>query len=197
MSYTQLKIDTANWLHRTDLDPQMDTFALLSEAMINERLKSQENQTTIDVVFNDRFFELPDDYIAARNIKIADRPVGKYPMSNVSLTQLDLLRNASALVAYAIHGGSIEFNIDIDPANPMNGEITYFAQVPTLTANATNDVLDRYPMLYLTAMLFNGFSYLQDEANASKWAGLFDTQLDSINKTKGTYVTPSVRAVCL
>ena len=192
MSYTQLKIDVASWTHRSDLDAQMDNFSLLSEAMINERLRVQENETTLQVSFDDQFYDLPEDYLEARSIKV-DKGINSTRAKQVTLTQLENYRSASKPIAYAIHSGRIEFNTEIDPTAPYDGEIVYYNRVKPLSLNPTNDTLDKYPLLYLSAMLFNANAFIQDDAQATKWAEIFSGQITNINKAVGKYIQPSVR----
>ena len=187
MSYTNLKSDVAGFLHRTDLDGQMDTFVTLAEAMINEGLRGLENQTALDVSFSGKTYDLPADYLEVCNLSL---DIDVQP-SQVSLQQLSEIKQTGNPVAYAIHSGVIEWSVDIVDA--IDGTLIYVNQLPPLTANVTNDVLDKYPLLYLSAMLFYGFQYLQDDANADKWIQIYTSQLNSINKNSGSYVLPQVR----
>ena len=73
MSYTQLKADVASWMHRPDLDGQMDTFTLLTEGVINKDLRVMEQETIFSFSFTDAFTDLPDDYLETRDLYIDAR----------------------------------------------------------------------------------------------------------------------------
>jgi len=191
-SYTELKDSVTKWMHRTDtdLDNQMDTFSLLAESMINEGLECQVNETTLSVSFDDKHYTLPDDYIKAKAVKLNN---DRLPVNQVSLQQLGILQKSGSPIAYAIHSGQLEWSVDIDPSAPIDGELIYYASVPPLSSNATNDVLDRYYLLYLSAMLIQANMFTQDDEQAGKWVQVYSSQLKQINKSKGSYVNPQVR----
>lgn len=191
MSYTDLKKQVSDFTHRSNLEEQMDTFLLLSEAMIDQELRCQENQIALNVLFDDKVFPLPPDFLEASIINTSRAA----PVKQVGLEQLSNLKGHGEVVAYAIHSGKIEWNVAIDPLSPIEGEIVYYAEVESLLNVPTNAVLDKYPLLYLAAMLFNANNFVQDNEEASKWLQLYSSQLKKINKTniKGRYVLPQVR----
>jgi len=174
----------------------MDMFSILAEAMINESLRCQANEVTLPVSFDNQFFDLPDDYLEARSIKLS-KEIDAVPIAQVALVQLERYRRAGTPLAYAIHSGTIEFSSVIDPTAPFDGEMIYYADVDPLSSSPsdTNPVLDKYPLLYLSAMLFHANGYAQDDEQSQKWLGIYTSQLAKINKTskKGRYVLPSVR----
>ena len=198
MSYTQLKADVASWMHRPDLDGQMDTFTLLTEGVINKDLRVMEQETIFSFSFTDAFTDLPDDYLETRDLYI-DASGSRCSIENLTPKQLNTRYNSATghVRAYSIHGGQIEMRPAPDPSDPTTGGWTYIARVPSLTANATNDILENYPLLYLSGMLTQACLYVQDEAETAKWGAIFDEQIRTANKSAGDgrYTRPQVRIV--
>ena len=79
----------------------------------------------------------------------------------------------------------------------VNGEISYYKRVDTLTSNATNDILTKFPMIYLSAMMLQVYLYLQDDEELTKWASVYQTQISAANKSAqgGRYNLPQTRAI--
>ena len=198
MSYTKLKSDVTDWMHRTDLDGQMDTFTLLTEGVINKDLRVMEQETDFGFSFTDAYTVLPDDYLETRDIYV-DLNGGRCSIENLAPQQLNARysRATGRVRAYSIHGGQIEMRPAPDPTEPTTGSWTYIARVPSLTANATNDILENYPLLYLSGMMTQACMYVQDETETVKWSNIFDEQIRTANKSAGDgrYTRPQVRIV--
>jgi len=193
-SYTQLKTEVADWSHRTDLTSKMDTFCQLAEGMINRELRSQEMEKRLSQSFDATFFDLPSDYIALKALEI-EYHGRRNPIRQISPQLLDSTYSTATgpPKAYTLQANQIEFRPGIDATSPYTGELIYYALVPTLTSNSTNDVLDKWPMIYLAGMMLQLNIFAQDEEQSTLWNDAFNTQVDNANKSKGSYVLPQVR----
>jgi len=195
MNYTELKQEVQDFTHRQDLTPKMDIFCQLSEAMINKDLRVLEMETRLDTTFTDTYVDLPDDFLEIRALHI-ESAGARIPLPQVTPQQLDqrYSRVTGRPRAYAVHGGQFEFRPGIEVANPYNGEISYFNSVATLVTNPTNDVLTKYPLLYLSAMLVQAYSYVQDNEEMQKWGSVYAEQVRQANKQAigGRYLVPSI-----
>ena len=196
-NYTQLKQEVADWSHRDDLTSKMDTFCQLAEGMINRDLRTQEMEKRAAQSFDATFWEFPLDYIEMIAIEI-EYHGRRNPLRQVSPQILDSTYSASTGVprAYTIRAREIEFRPGIEAASPYTGEMTYYARVPTLTSNNNNYVIERWPMIYLAAMMIQVYIYLHDDEQRDVWIGAYNTQVQSANKTAGgRYVLPKVSIV--
>jgi len=198
MSYSQLQADVKAYSHRTDLDPLMDTFVGFAEAIINKELRVSEMEVIAATSYTAAFNDLPADFVEFRGFNVNANGL-KSPVTFVTPDQIvgyqsaDGYRNAT--IAAALHGGQIEIRPEPDLITPLTGEISYYAKVPSLVTNATNDVLDAYPMMYLAAMMVQVNVYLQDDAQLNVWDATFNAQLQQANKTSddGRLHNPVIR----
>ena len=197
-TYTELKTEVADFAHRSDLTAKMDTFCVLAEAIINKDLRTLEMETILTVTFNDAFYDLPADYLEIRAIHI-ENSGARVPIKSYSPQQLDRLYSRATGTAngFAIHGGQIELRPAPSVTDTVDGDISYFTKVSTLTSNSTNDILTAYPMIYLSAMMLQVYLYLQDDIELAKWSEVYNSQIKQANKSAqaGRYNVPQVQAI--
>ena len=195
-TYTELKSEVADFSHRTDLTAKMDVFCVLAEAVINKDLRTLDMETILSVTFNDAFYDLPANYMEIRAIHL-ENDGARVPILSLTPQQLDAMysRATGTAAAFAIHGGQIELRPEPSATSTVDGEISYYKRVDTLTSNATNDILTKFPMIYLSAMMLQVYLYLQDDEELNKWANVFQTQIKAANKSAqgGRYNLPQVR----
>lgn len=195
-NYTQLKNEVADFAHRDDLTSKMDTFCQLAEGMINRELRCQEMEKRAAQSFNATFYPLPSDYLELIALEV-EYHSRRNPLRQVSPQILDSTYSTLTGVprAYTIHNNEIEFRPGIDATAPYTGELRYYYQVPTLTSNTTNDVLDKWPMIYLAGMMIQLNVYLHDDEQSAIWVNAFETQVKNANKATGKYILPRVSIV--
>ena len=197
-TYTELKTEVADFSHRTDLTAKMDTFCILAEAVINKDLRTLDMETILSVTFNDAFYSLPSDYMEIRAIHL-ENDGARVPIQSFSMQQLDAIysRATGTAAGFAIHGGKLELRPAPSATETVDGEISYYKRVDTLTSNATNDILTKFPMIYLSAMMLQVYLYLQDDDELNKWASVYQTQISAANKSAqgGRYNLPQTRAI--
>ena len=196
-TYTELKTEVADFAHRTDLTSKMDTFCILAEAVINKDLRTLDMETILSVTFNDAFYDLPSNYLEIRAIHIVNDGA-RVPIKSYTPQQLDALysRATGTIAGFAIHGGQMELRPAAGASDTVDGEITYYKRVTTLTGTATNDILTKFPMIYLSSMMMQLYLYLQDDTELSKWASIYDSQIKQANKSAqgGRHYNPQVQA---
>lgn len=196
MNYTELKAEITDWSHRSDLTSKYDTFCELAESSINEDLRCIEMEKRLEPTFDDAFYDLPTDYIAMRALHIVNGGA-RVPIQQVTPQILDARYSNATGVAggFAIHGGQVELRPAPSVSSTLEGEITYYARVPTLVSNSTNDILTNYPLIYLSGMLVQVYLYLQDNDELAKWVQVYNTQIKTANKAgqSGRYVNPQVQ----
>ena len=73
--------------------------------------------------------------------------------------------------------------LKIAPAGVTSLTATLYTQPSALTVeNPTSTILTAYPMLYLSATLFEGFTFLQNEGAAAGHLARFRAQVEGANK---------------
>lgn len=197
-NYTELKDEVAGFSHRSDLTSQMDTFCLLAEAVINKDLRTLDMEKRLSITFDAAFEDLPSDYLEYRALHVEDGN-DRCPINFYTPQQLDRLysRATGTASGFAIHGGQLELRPAPSVSSTVDGELTYYARVPTLTTNATNDILTNFPLIYLSAMLSQLSLYLQDDEETQKWMAVYDSQIKQANKSAqgGRYALPQVQVI--
>jgi len=195
-TYTELKTETADFAHRSDLTTKMDTFCILAEAVINKDLRTLDMETILSVTFDDAFYDLPADYMEIRAIHI-ENDGARVPIKSYTPQQLDAMysRATGTASGFSIHGGQMELRPAPSVTDTVDGEITYYKRVTTLTGTATNDILTKFPMIYLSAMMLQVYLYLQDDEELSKWSDVYNSQVKQANKSAqgGRYNNPQVQ----
>ena len=121
----------------------------------------------------------------------------RVPIKSYSPQQLDAIysRATGTAAGFSIHGGELELRPAPSATATVDGEISYFARVPTLTSNSTNDILTKFPLIYLSSMIMQLYLYLQDDEELMKWSSIYDSQIKTANKSAqgGRYVLPQVQ----
>jgi len=195
-TYTELKDEVGKFAHRSDLAARMDTFCQLAEGMINRDLRSQEMEKRESQTFNASFFDLPTDYLEMRALEM-EISGARVPLRQVTPQVLDGTYSQSTghPRAFTIVAGQLEFSPGIEASDPYTGELVYFAKVPTLTSNSTNDVLTATPMIYLAAMMVQVSIFTQDNDQLAIWTEAYTSQTASANSvaTSGRYILPSIQ----
>ena len=80
---------------------------------------------------------------------------------------------------YTVEAGTLK----IAPAGVTSLTATLYTQPSALTVeNPTSTILTAYPMLYLSATLFEGFTFLQNEGAAAGHLARFRAQVEGANK---------------
>jgi len=181
MTYTQLKANVVAYSHRTDLDSMMDVFVGFAESNIDKDLRAMEMEKSIAVSYADEINPLPDDFLRMRSFTSTDVDGNPSVISFVSPEQLN--SSASSIREAAIVDNSIKLSKAPDVSTPLEGTMSYYARVPSLTSNATNDVLDNFQQVYMCAMMIEVNVYLQDDAQINIWKPRYDEQIQAANRT--------------
>jgi len=136
-NYTELKAEVADFIHRNDLDGKMDTFCVLAESQINKDLRAMEMEVRAAYTFTDTFTDLPADYLEMRSLEVAITGA-RVPIPQFTPQQLDQLYSRAQGVprAFAIQAGQIEIRPGVTAPETFEGELAYFARVPSLIDNA-------------------------------------------------------------
>lgn len=193
MDYTQLKSEVTDWSHRSDLSTKMDLFTELAEAVINKDLRTIDMEVRTPITIDDAFYDLPDDYIELRALQLELNTGGV--LKYFTPQQLDIIthNDTGNPYAYTIQGGQLEIRPAVDPTAPIDGEMTYIARIPTLVTNGTNTILDKFPLIYLSAMMIQVYLYTQDREELGTWTESYNSQIKMANKSAGRYVLPQVQ----
>lgn len=189
-TYTNLKSSISGWLHRDDLTSQLDDFIALAEEMIwhELRVKEMEADTTVTLSTSARTVALPTNPLTIRRIYLNANPI--VHLKPMSTTQIDenYQSTAGKPKYYAVIGSSLQF--ERMPDSTYDLYVNYYKKLTALSStNSTNDILTYYPSIYLYGCCLAGAIYINDDAQATKFKGLFDEAIAKANSqtNKGKY----------
>jgi hypothetical protein len=158
-SYADLKSAITNWMARTDLAGDADTFIDLAEARLNAEVRTREQETTATITLTSGSGDLPADYLEWRTVRLNSSPkIVLHPMSAERLLA-NYAEESGIGGHFAIQGDKIL----VRPVPSNSVEMVYYAKHPALSdSTTTNDILTRYPTLYLMASLYEAATYVKD-----------------------------------
>jgi hypothetical protein len=175
-NYSELKSAIADWLDRTDLTDSIPNFIALTEARHKRdfKLRRLETRVTANTVADQEYYSLPDNYIAMRNIQLNTDP--KTSLEYLTPEQMDRVYAGSMKgkpKAYSIMVNDIQLRPTPDGVYQI--ELLYYKHVnPLSDSNATNEILDNHPDIYLYGALVEAEPYLQNDKRIQTWSSFYD-----------------------
>lgn len=175
-SYANLKTEIVDWLARTDLTSNIDTFIDLTEAELNRRLRLRtlENRTTLSIT--SQWTSLPSDFLEMRHIAIDDSPdtILEYVAPD-AFTNLG--EESGTPKFYTIIGDEL----GVYPSTSCTAAITYYEKIDALSdSTTTNIILQDHPELYLFGGLKYANAFIKDKEEEMKWLQMFEGAVSSI-----------------
>ena len=181
-NFGTLKTAIADTLNRDDLTSVIPQFVSLAQAQFNRKIRSHRQITRGSLTIDAQFEALPADWLETIRITMDANPIRV--LTQISMDDLTRYRTAidnttDAPVYFAHNGTDIE--LFPTPSTSYTGEITYYAKVTALSADAdTNWLLTNNPDVYLYGALVHTAPYLKDDARIALWAGLLAQAMDEI-----------------
>lgn len=190
-TYTELQTAVIEWLARdqdTTLIARIPTFIQLAEAKFNRSLfvRQMEQRSTalIDTGSSEpEFISLPSDFQSMRRIRLSS-VTGKPGLSYLTGASMDEFLASTANATgrpqyFTILGDEIE--LAPSPNSNDTIEMIYRQNIPALSSNSTNWLLDLAPDLYLYGALLESAPYIKEDARIQTWGLGFSTALDGLN----------------
>lgn len=172
MNYTTLQADIADYLHRTDLTTQIQSFIERARVRIGRDLRSLEQETaaTLSSPSNGEF-TLPTDFLELRRASSDSRP-----LRAVSVAELDFWRSAGSPQVYAIR----QRTIVVPGATTV--DIWYYKLEAALSSGSTeHPTMAAHPQVWLAASMVEAALYLTDAELLQFWSGSYDAEVRAIN----------------
>ena len=169
MNYRQLQDLVTFWLKRKDVERiAKDAQLLVMEA-------------ELPITFTSAFMPLPADFASFKRVS-GNRSGRRYPLDLYTKQQLDLITGASnggSASGYAIYSNGIEIG-------PFSAEAlvesTYFKRPALLELDGdTNDVLSKWPSIYLYAMLTYAANSMQNIELENVYQAQYLAEVDQAN----------------
>jgi len=184
MTYDEIKTNVANFLNRSDLTSQLDTFIDLTESDINKKIKHQQmmKRAVATADSTSKYMQLPGDWISAINVEL--NTTEHNVLMQQSVESLDIKRmsinNTSGRPEYfAITDDAIELCPTPDKSYEL--QLTYYADVPALSStNAENFVSKSYPDIYIYGCCKHASIFLMEDDRIQLFQSLFDKALEEV-----------------
>jgi hypothetical protein len=183
-SYTNLKTSIVGWAKRTDSLSLLDDFIELAEVEMWKHLRIKELEARSTAVSSGRYLALPTDYMAIRRLR-AIVGAESYDLEYRTPGAIDIISASGVPSSYTITT-QFEFN---RPASATI-EAQYYKKPTSLSSsNATNEVLDNYPDVYLFGCLWALWKWGEDLAKSEHYYNMMMTAINGANMEdkKGRY----------
>lgn len=193
--YGSLKTAIQTWTARTDsvMGNQVPLFVEMAEQRLYDGsgkpgdelytppLRSQTMETTGTITLTDGVGSMPANTLAVRRI---------YQDGDLDgLTYITPERWSVFSAANTAGGGGIYYTVDdgvikVTPTDSTDLMISYYQSFdPVTPANPTSALLTAHSTLYLSACLFEAFSFMQDPALAAGHISRLRSQIAGANQT--------------
>jgi len=199
VDYDTLNTAIIGYLHREDLDAEIDGFIQTAHARIMRDLRAPEmlvfgqfteTQITIGATgpITDGPFviELPANYIDLREISFGINN-GKRNLKLVGRHQINRFQRAGGKPAvYALMGGTIAAGppvLQVAPSGQPDTvyDIWFYAELDAPAPGETSELIIRYPYLYLYGALSEAFTFTQDETGIAISGQTYIAEIDVVN----------------
>jgi hypothetical protein len=196
-NYTELQTAISNWLQRSDLTARITEFIALGESRLFTELRCREMETatTFNTVGAQATVALPTRFCGQRYIYVdaASETRLEFKTLNEYYSVYGNLTSASPIV-FSISVDNYLFGPVPDNIYAIKG--THYARPDALSSTATNDVLSRWPGLYLYSSLLEAAPFLGNDPRIVTWSGLYETLLerahaaDRLDRGSGDVIIP-------
>lgn len=184
-TYTELKAAVADWLHRTDLTSQVVDFITLAESEINTelRLRLMETDETLTLLNGGTTVALPARFSEPILLEIVYTGRDNRRLSYLTPQQMAIQTATSGEPTYyTINGDNIEFPFPSDQDYTLRFRMLADFDI---ASTSTNDLLDKYPGIYLYGSLLQAAPYMVNDARIQTWAAMYSNLVKKVNKAEG------------
>ena len=192
--YAGLKEAMQKWAARSDttFSNQFDTFLSYAEdriyngagkrgdALYSPALRNRTLETTATVAMASGVGALPDRHLATKRLYFDGDRVGLEYLPSERFSVRSAYSQGGDPQFYTIRDGSIY----TFPATDEDLEIDYYQRLAPLTSDSasnTNDLLTNHEHVYLAAVLFEAFSFMQSPDKALAHLARLNSAIDGLN----------------
>lgn len=182
MTYSELKTAIADFLNRSDLTSNIDTFIDTTEAELNRRLRTKDMIVRAEATADGQYLTLPTNWLEAINVEITTNDFS--PIMQMSLESLDIYRksidNASG---QPIYFGIVDNAMELAPTpdGSYNLQLTYFEKITALDdTNTSNWVSTNHSDVYLYGAMKHASIFLMEDDRVAMFTALFEKALEEI-----------------
>lgn len=185
-NYDSLKTAIYNWLLREVTDivvtpDRVDNYISLCESELNRELKIRDLQEaqSLTALAGDDYVTLPNNYQSMCAIQFDTAPYDIKPMSSRADMNAHFTNDTSRPKAFFIFGDKIIFNCVCDGDYTL--DLDYYKSIPAISSlNQTNNILTKYPDLYLYGALKQAHLHAKDNEKLTNVGTVYSNAIDRI-----------------
>ena len=191
-SYSTLKTDVAEYLHRKDLGPKLPTLIFLAESMLFRDIQPKDLALSISGVTIGEYATLPADFGKALRIT-ASVSDSEY---NLDYKSPDYSTTLSYPNSYALENNQIRI---FGSSSGQAFTLYYIPNIEPLSdSNATNWLLENAYDLYMYATALEAAKYIRDGQLIADLSPIVSNLIDSVRRSserKGQPATGSMQII--
>ena len=180
MTYAELKTAIANYLNRSDLTSDIDTFIDNVEAELNRRLRTKDMIKRATATADSQYLTVPTDWIEAINVEITSNDFS--PLFQQSIESLDVYRKSNNnSVGQPVYFAMVDDSIELAPTpdGEYTLQLTYYAKISALSdSNTSNFVSVSHPDVYLYGALKHASIFLMEDERIPMFTQQFEKALE-------------------
>jgi hypothetical protein len=182
MTYAELKTAIANYLNRSDLTSDLDTFIDNVEAELNRRLRTKDMIKRATATADAQYLSVPTDWLEAINVQIDSNDFS--PLFQQSIESMDVYRKANNnLTGQPVYYAMVDDTIELAPTPDVEYtlQLTYYAKISSLSdSNTSNFVSVSHPDVYLYGALKHASIYLMEDERIPMFTQQFEKALEEM-----------------
>ncbi len=182
MTYAELKTAIANYLNRSDLTSDIDTFIDNVEAELNRRLRTKDMIKRATATADSQYLAVPTDWIEAINVEITSNDFS--PLFQQSIESLDVYRKANNnSTGQPVYFAMVDDSIELAPTPDVEYtlQLTYYAKISALSdSNTSNFVSVSHPDVYLYGALKHASIFLMEDDRIPMFTQQFEKALEEM-----------------
>tara|TARA_R110000851_G_scaffold18446_1_gene58050 strand:- start:1302 stop:1949 length:648 start_codon:yes stop_codon:yes gene_type:complete len=182
MTYAELKTAIANYLNRSDLTSDLDTFIDNVEAELNRRLRTKDMIKRATATADSQYLTVPTDWIEAINVEITSNDFS--PLFQQSIESLDVYRKSNNnSVGQPVYFAMVDDSIELAPTpdGEYTLQLTYYAKISALSdSNTSNFVSVSHPDVYLYGALKHASIFLMEDQRIPMFTQQFEKALEEM-----------------
>ena len=182
MTYAELKTAIANYLNRSDLTSDIDTFIDNVEAELNRRLRTKDMIKRATATADSQYLTVPTDWIEAINVEITSNDFS--PLFQQSIESLDVYRKSNNnSTGQPVYFAMVDDSIELAPTPDVEYtlQLTYYAKISALSdTNTSNFVSVSHPDVYLYGALKHASIFLMEDERIPMFTQQFEKALEEM-----------------
>ena len=182
MTYAELKTAIANYLNRSDLTSDLDTFIDNVEAELNRRLRTKDMIKRATATADSQYLTVPTDWIEAINVEITSNDFS--PLFQQSIESLDVYRKSNNnSTGQPVYFAMVDDSIELAPTPDVEYtlQLTYYAKISALSdTNTSNLVSVSHPDVYLYGALKHASIFVMEDERIPMFTQQFEKALEEM-----------------